>query len=205
MRWTRWLGLVVLVGIIAIGWVRLAPSDPERWHEMPQTLQNQDLAGGAIRLAELGPDGLARLDTVIRATPRTSVLAGSVQSGMITYVTRTKVVGFPDYTTIRQSGDRIEIYGRLRYGISDLGVNAARIDGWLNALGAQVLGQGRRQAPVRNLAPHRYVERHLALGHEHFAIDMQAGHFAQFHPRAGLVGAIAIHGLAADGGIGQRG
>jgi len=44
----------------------------------------------------------------------------------------------------------------------------------------------------------------LALRHETFAIDVQAGHFPQFHAAAGLVGAIAIHGFAADGLIGER-
>jgi len=52
---------------------------------------------------------------------------------MITYVTRSRVFGFPDYTTVRQAGPQLEIYGRLRFGRSDLGVNAARIDGWLQS------------------------------------------------------------------------
>jgi uncharacterized protein (DUF1499 family) len=77
---------------------------------------------------------LATLDRIIRDTPRTRWLAGSVQEGMVTYVTRSRVMGFPDYTTVRQAGDMVEIYGRLRFGKSDLGVNAARIDRWLRRL-----------------------------------------------------------------------
>jgi uncharacterized protein (DUF1499 family) len=50
------------------------------------------------------------------------------------YVTRSAVFGFPDYTTLRRAGDQLEIYGRLRFGKSDLGVNATRIDGWLMRL-----------------------------------------------------------------------
>jgi hypothetical protein len=42
------------------------------------------------------------------------------------------------------------------------------------------------------------------LRHETLAIDVQAGHFAQFHTAAGFIGAIAIHGFAADGLIGKR-
>ncbi len=53
---------------------------------------------------------------------------------MVTYITRTAVIGFPDYTTVRLRDGRVEIYGRARYGLSDLGVNAARIDSWLEAL-----------------------------------------------------------------------
>jgi hypothetical protein len=42
------------------------------------------------------------------------------------------------------------------------------------------------------------------LRNETFAIDVQAGHLAQFHAAAGFIGAVAIHGFAADGLIGKR-
>jgi uncharacterized protein (DUF1499 family) len=115
-----------------MAYVRLAPSDPGRWHVMPESLAPGDLAGGAVRVV---PGDMAALDAIIRATPRTRVLAGDVAQGMITYVTRSRLFGFPDYTTVRQDGETLEIYGRLRFGKSDLGVNAARIDGWLQRLG----------------------------------------------------------------------
>lgn len=128
----KWLGIAVIVVIAAgLGYIRLAPSDAARWHVLPGDIGDQTLEGGAMR--RLTGD-LAALDAIIRATPRTAVLAGSVAEGMITYVTRSRVFGFPDYTTVRQTGDALEIYGRLRFGASDLGVNAARIDGWLEAL-----------------------------------------------------------------------
>lgn len=128
----KWLGFALLVVIAAgLGYIRLAPSDAARWHALPEDLSDQTLEGGAMR--RLTGD-LAALDAIIRATPRTTVLAGSVAEGMITYVTRSRVFGFPDYTTVRQTGDALEIYGRLRFGASDLGVNAVRIDGWLEAL-----------------------------------------------------------------------
>jgi uncharacterized protein (DUF1499 family) len=38
---------------------------------------------------------------------------------------------------VRQDGDMLQIHGRLRFGKSDLGVNAARIDGWLRQLQAR--------------------------------------------------------------------
>lgn len=127
-----WLavGLVVLLG----AYVRLAPSDPAQWHVVPVGDANRDMQGGVIRLVETGPDGLARLDAIARATPRTTVLAGSVEEGMVTYVTRTRVVGFPDYTTARQDGATLRIHGRLRFGRSDFGVNRNRVDAWLAAL-----------------------------------------------------------------------
>jgi hypothetical protein len=126
------VALMLLVAVIAlIALIRLAPSDPMRWHQMPGAITDRDLTGGAMRRAE---GDLATLDRIIRDTPRTRWLAGSVQEGMVTYVTRSRVMGFPDYTTVRQAGDMVEIYGRLRFGKSDLGVNAARIDRWLRRL-----------------------------------------------------------------------
>jgi hypothetical protein len=124
---------VLLVVLIAAGlaFIRLAPSDPARWHQMPESVTDRDLEGGAMRRVE---GDLAALDAIIRDTARTRVLAGSVDQGMITYVTRSRVFGFPDYTTVRQSDDMLEIYGRLRFGKSDLGVNAARIERWLDRL-----------------------------------------------------------------------
>ena len=121
--------LIVVGGVMA--YVRLAPSDPARWHDMPEEITDRDLEGGVLRRVE---GDLAALDTIIRDTPRTQVLAGSVKEGMITYVTRSRVFGFPDYTTVRQAGDMLELHGRLRFGESDLGVNAARVDGWLERL-----------------------------------------------------------------------
>lgn len=130
------MGLWILLAaiVVALGFIRLAPSDPVTWHK-PLTFEaDRDLKGGVMRVVETGPDGLERLDPIIRATPRTTVLAGSVADGLITYVTRSAVFGFPDYTTVQQDGGRLKIFGRLRFGRSDQGVNRARVERWLNAL-----------------------------------------------------------------------
>lgn len=127
--------IIILVVVLAIAgamaWVRLAPSDPSVWHAMPAAITNHDLPGGAMRIYAAGDKALARFDGIAMQTPRTHRLAGSVEDGMITYVTRSAVFGFPDYTTVRDAGPQLEIYGRLRFGRSDFGVNAARIDNWL--------------------------------------------------------------------------
>ncbi len=124
-------GLLLALIVVAGAYIRLAPSDLTRWHVAPVGDADRDLKRGVVRLVETGPDGLSRLDAIAKGTPRTVVLAGSVPEGMITYVTRTKVFGFPDYTTAQQDGDTLRIYGRLRFGGSDFGVNKARVEGWL--------------------------------------------------------------------------
>lgn len=128
------LWLLLGIAVMAGAYVRLAPSNADRWHVAPVGDADRDLKGGVIRLVETGPGGLLLLDAIAKETPRTVVLAGSVPEGMITYVTRTKVFGFPDYTTAQQDGDTLRIYGRLRFGGSDFGVNKARVKGWLEEM-----------------------------------------------------------------------
>ncbi|MEM6578920.1 MAG: DUF1499 domain-containing protein [Pseudomonadota bacterium] len=127
--------VVGLLGMLALAaYVRLAPSDPARWHVLPEGVEEGRGAGYALRRIEAGPDTLATLDEIARATPRTNVLAGTVEDGTITYVTRSALMGFPDYTTVALEGDTITLYARLRFGASDMGVNAARLEAWLAAL-----------------------------------------------------------------------
>ncbi|WP_170330768.1 DUF1499 domain-containing protein [Ruegeria arenilitoris] len=126
--------VLVCAGLLLAGYIRLAPSDPSRWHVAPVGETSRDMMGAVVRVVETGPDGLARLDVVARQSPRTSVLAGSVDEGMVTYITRTRLMGFPDYTTAQQDGDALRIHARLRFGRKDFGVNKARVESWLGQL-----------------------------------------------------------------------
>ncbi len=131
MKMALWLLIAVVIAVG--GYIRLAPSDPMRWHVAPQGAE-RDMQRGVVRVVETGPDGLARLDAIARAAPRTTVLAGSVGEGMITYITRTKLFGFPDYTTVQQDAETLRIYARSRFGRKDFGVNRDRITQWLAVL-----------------------------------------------------------------------
>jgi len=132
MRVMGLIALAVLVGLAL--YIRLAPSNAARWHRMPEVVIAGDTPGEAFLVIEADEADFHRLHDIILQTARTHVLAGAVDAGMITYVTRSRVFGFPDYTTLRHRDGRIEIWGRLRFGRSDFGVNARRIDGWLQAL-----------------------------------------------------------------------
>jgi uncharacterized protein (DUF1499 family) len=126
-----------LIPILAIGfalYVRLSPSDPARWHKEPQIAHDSDTENSARRLVMSGRDGLARFHQVAMGTPRTTVVAGSVEDGMVTYVTRSNLMAYPDYTTAFQDGDMLKLYGRSRFGRKDFGVNGTRVDGWIDAL-----------------------------------------------------------------------
>lgn len=124
-----WAVLLVVVGLLA--YIRLAPTDPARWHQPIEAEADADPEGGAIRVVDAGEDALARLHEIALDTPRTRVLAGSVEEGRVTYVTRSLVFGFPDYTTAEVADGQLRIFGRLRFGRSDMGVNRARIEDWL--------------------------------------------------------------------------
>lgn len=132
--------IIVIVFAVVLGfaaWVRLAPSDEAVWHVDPMVTVDQDMPGGVRRRVEADAAAFAMLHAIVLETPRTEVLAGGLDEGRVTYITRSKVMGFPDYTTVQLTGDVLEIYGRLRFGMSDLGVNKARVTGWLAQLRAR--------------------------------------------------------------------
>ncbi|MBU2982777.1 DUF1499 domain-containing protein [Lentibacter algarum] len=125
------IGLLV-VAVLAFGiYVRLAPSSATRFHVLRDGLEERDFEGGAIRVAE---GSLAALDKIAQAEPRTKVVAGGVDEGMITYISRTAFWGFPDYTTVKQDGQNLIMHARLRFGRSDFGVNAKRLERWIDQL-----------------------------------------------------------------------
>lgn len=126
---------IFIAAVVAMGaHIRLAPSDPGYWHRLAEPVEEKSFDAGVIRVVPAVEGSLAKLDIAARNWPRTQVLAGSVEEGMITYVTRTAVWGFPDYTTVRQKGGQLEIYARLRFGRKDFGVNRTRVEAWLKAL-----------------------------------------------------------------------
>ena len=137
--------VVVIAAVLAAAdaWVRLAPSDPVVWHVDPLTVAKpatpnawllREGDGDAPPLAlPLPPDQAAeRVAEVALATPRTNVLAG--QGDWVTYVTRSALWGFPDYTSVRvlpvDGGSQVVIFARSRFGKGDMGVNRARVEDW---------------------------------------------------------------------------
>jgi hypothetical protein len=135
-----YLALGALLGIA--GYVRIAPSDPARWHVSPhatgawgEVTATSGSASARLPLSQGDPFALlGRLDAIAVATPRTQRLAGRVDEGRVTWITRSALWGFPDYTTAEAREDGLYIYARLRFGGGDMGVNAARLRDWLSRL-----------------------------------------------------------------------
>ncbi|MEE4188319.1 MAG: DUF1499 domain-containing protein [Roseobacter sp.] len=120
--------VLIFAVLLGMAYIRIAPLDPERWHQPVEATANEDRVGGAVRVIGGDEDTLRALDRAARDLKRTHVLAGSVAQGRISYVTRSLVFGFPDVTTIELTDGQIRMYARLRYGTSDLGVNRNRLE-----------------------------------------------------------------------------
>ena len=146
--------ILILLGVAGVMlFVRFTPSDPAQWHVDPRAVPKPSTpnhwlirpVGGDARPPEfrLETAVLARvIDQVISAQPRTQLVAGSVGSGHMTYLTRTPIMGYPDYVSIRvyttETGSSFAALSRSRFGRSDLGANRARMEGWLAAIAAAV-------------------------------------------------------------------
>lgn len=142
--------VALLLVVSGMTYVRLAPIDPTQWHEDPRLVARPAtpnfhlirLVGGDAMpqvFAQSVPELAQRLDQIARADGA-RLVAGSVASGHMTYLTRTRWMGFPDFTSIliEQAGDNAMLlaFARARFGHSDMGANRARLERWLSALDA---------------------------------------------------------------------
>ena len=103
MQGMKYLVLFVLVLLAGLWlYVRFAPSDPARWPVDPETADAP--AGGSFRtrfeMAVPPEAALSAVQAVALETPRTKVFAGAPHDRRITFVTRSRFWGFPDYTTV---------------------------------------------------------------------------------------------------------
>lgn len=144
MRILLYILAVLLVALITLSaYVRLAPVDPAEWHVDPDTVTPPDapnfslLAGASavgIPAAALAVAG--RLQSIAE-TDGGVLIAGSLGEGFATYMVRSRIMGFPDFITIRlvpeDESTRLHIFSRSRHGYSDLGANTARVQRWLTA------------------------------------------------------------------------
>ena len=146
MRSFALLLLLAAVGLMA--YIRLAPSDPARWHVDPLTAGDPGEGGVLLTppdapvLATTPQALMEAFDAIAMAEPRVTRLAGGVAEGHATYIARTRIMGFPDYISVRAlpagEGATLAVLSRLRFGRSDMGVNRARLDRWMAGLGERV-------------------------------------------------------------------
>lgn len=148
MRWIILLFVVTVAALLTI--FRFARHDAELVNTSRSAQDVGDVETGnsfhVIRqFTTSETEILKAVDLAILQSPRTTLLVRDMQEGVTTYVTRSLVFGFPDYTTVwidttaDNVGPHLNIRGRARFGVSDLGVNKARIEGWLDQLGPLIV------------------------------------------------------------------
>lgn len=128
-------GLLILILAALVLAAYVMRRSPARPLEVTETYdQDRQLAGGfvAVRPFDGVAEGLIeQLTQIALATPRT-VKTGEAP---LTFVTRSKVMGFPDVTQIWFNDGMMTVHAHLSYGKSDFGVNRARVECWLEQLG----------------------------------------------------------------------
>lgn len=143
------LASAAVLGVAAGAYVRLSPMDPSIWHVLPgagarsgrpnEWLVAEGGDAGPVRSSAPPAVALTRLDGAAMAEAGTERLAGSPEEGFVTWVQRSRLLGYPDAISARAvaegEGSRIAIWSRSRYGYSDMGVNRARVERWLDAAG----------------------------------------------------------------------
>lgn len=130
-----------LLGVLS--YIRFAPADIDGLHLDPATADLTDKPNEyriTSAVFDMTPEKLIKtFDDLAMLQPRVKRLAGSVDDLMITYLQRSKTVGYPDYITVKATPagaeqSQLVIFSRSRFGHSDLGVNKRRIDAWLLGL-----------------------------------------------------------------------
>lgn len=135
---TGWmLALIAVSGLI---YIRIAPLPEETYH-----LAGPDRPLGTYRtensfeaVLPVADDPQARLQAwadLVAAAPRARPLAGTVAEGHLSFVIRSRLIGFPDIVNLWLAEDALHIRSASVYGRSDLGVNRDRVQGWLAAIG----------------------------------------------------------------------
>lgn len=142
--------LALLLAAALLLYIRLAPMTADRWHVDPATaprpsspnayiLRDGEGADASAPVLPAPPAETARaLQALLDSEPRVTRIAGDLAEGHATYVQRSRLVGFPDAVSIRLTaegvGTRVTVFSRSRFGYSDAGVNAARVNRWMAGL-----------------------------------------------------------------------
>lgn len=130
------LALVALLVFGGVIWVRNVSPPAARYHDrftVPEV--DTQTPDGFIAVRRTDGQGFTRLVEELAATPRTTKLSGRIEDGHVSFVTRTRIMGFPDVTNVMRTEDGIAIRGHLVLGKGDMGVNRRRIEGWLRDAG----------------------------------------------------------------------
>jgi uncharacterized protein (DUF1499 family) len=136
--------LVLLVVAVGVLWIRYSPISRDEFHVDPADVdppgsRGHRLIGREAPRYPADPDTvLATFRSIALDEPRTKELEGDLDEGMMTFVTRTKTLGFPDLITVKAVSEgavtKLSVVSRARFPGSDWGTNARRLDRWLQEM-----------------------------------------------------------------------
>lgn len=140
---TTFIIIIVLAALMALLWNRVLPIDHDRWHADPADEEDLGFAGvrfigrDAPRYPEDPDTVLTTIQDIALSEPGTRLLEGDIDEGMLTFVTRSKVCGLVDFTTVKAVNEgavtKLSIASRSRTRLPGLeGANAERVDRWLH-------------------------------------------------------------------------
>jgi len=156
-----WIAVgVVVIGVGGVYMIRNVSHDPAVWHVDPLTAPTPDTPNSyrmvpviegyepvtqeridrESPIYDANPALISQaFDEFVLRQPRTERIAGTPETGWMTYVQQSEVMRFPDYISVLfldlgNGQSTVAIFSRSRYGHSDLGVNANRVERWLSSL-----------------------------------------------------------------------
>ncbi len=131
--------LILILLVAHVIW-RFWPDDRDKWHVDPT---DREFARRAeVRLIGLEAPRypvdaetlLKKMQDIAAEEPRTRLLDGSIDEGMMTFTHRT-LLGFRDYTTLKAVDEvgaaKLAVFARPGWDVYDWGVTKKRMDRWL--------------------------------------------------------------------------
>ena len=142
---------VFMIIIIVLCYIRFSKPNESNWHVDPELVSQNDLRNSflnnskrsnffyyAVPVKEL----YLKLHEISEADKCQRVF-GNIDEGLITFVCRSRFLGFPDYVSIslkehetRKSS--LSVFSRSRFGVYDFGKNKKRMKKWLRQLESNI-------------------------------------------------------------------
>lgn len=128
--------ITFLIALVIRSW----PVDSEPFHEDPAISDGRRsevrlIGREAPRFSGTADEVLTTFTRIATREWGVSLVQGDAEEGMVTLVTRSRLVGFRDYVTAKvvdEAGEaKLALFARPRMNVYDWGVNKKRLDRWL--------------------------------------------------------------------------
>tara|TARA_B110000305_G_C19214571_1_gene527563 strand:+ start:100 stop:546 length:447 start_codon:yes stop_codon:yes gene_type:complete len=139
--------ICLLICLLLFAYIRLSKVEQSIWHLDPDSITNINInnsfllnyANKGTKTFNLEVNALFNILNNIIINDNCEKVFGDISSGLITYVCRSKMFGFPDYASINFKNlginkSSLSIFSRSRFGRYDFGKNKQRIQKWLTEL-----------------------------------------------------------------------